>query len=362
MDPKILIDVRMGGHSGIGRYIRAIIERRPVDSPDVLWVARGGEENVVLSRSGDALRGSCAQVYSLAEQFDRLDPVRLVWTPHYNFPLLSHAKVIVTVHDLAHLALPEIFGRGLRRAYAYLYFHALLARADHVIFVSRFGRDEFARLIGRLPRSYSWIPNGVDASWFQTIDRKRERPAKRVLAVGNVKPHKNLAKLIEALRPLGESASIELVIVGKREGFITGDSSLMADAARWITWAGSVSDGRLLELYCDADCFVMPSLYEGFGLPVLEAMAAGCLVACSTAPALVETCGGLKSGLVEYFDPTAAEAIRAAVERVLSIAPEKAKIRRDAARRHAATFNWEATASHVWEVMSRAYAAPERVI
>lgn len=339
-------------HSGIGRYLEAICLRRTGRDRPVRWLLAGGVAGV---RHGpaDQTRIIGSNIYSIGEQFDRLDEGTVMWTPHYNFPVLSPMAQIVTYHDLAHLALPEIFGWGLKRVYAWLYLQAAATRADHVFFDSHFTRMEFGRLAGRMPRTYSVIPLGVDRKWFRPA-RPRKRAAQRsILFVGNAKPHKNLGRLIEALTPLGVSGRIKLRMVGQMSGFRTSDPLAALGTCAWVERHGLIDDEQLIRLYETSDCFVMPSLYEGFGLPVLEAMAAGCPVVCSTASALLETCGGQEAGLAEFFDPRDVPGIRAAVERVLFSPVEEIGVRCARAQTHAAAYTWEKTAEQVWHTIDQ---------
>jgi glycosyltransferase involved in cell wall biosynthesis len=119
--------------------------------------------------------------------------------------------------------------------------------------------------------------------------------------VGNVKPHKNLISLIRAFNQVKDKLPYDLVIVGKKDGFITNDDELNSffETSERIQFTGFVDDNELKKLVHQADFSVFPSLYEGFGLPPLEAMASGTAVAVSNIPVLKEICGDA----VVYFDP-----------------------------------------------------------
>jgi glycosyltransferase involved in cell wall biosynthesis len=152
------------------------------------------------------------------------------------------------------------------------------------------------------------VPLGVDGAWFKdgAIGDAPHRPY--FLYVGNVKPHKNLSRLIEAFVQVSNVIPHDLVVVGRREGFGTGDLAaerLTSTAPNRIVLKGQVSNAELERYYMHATALVFPSLYEGFGLPALEAMAAGCPVLASSAAALPEVCGDAAL----YFDPYDANAI-----------------------------------------------------
>lgn len=151
-----------------------------------------------------------------------------------------------------------------------------------------------------MPRS----SNGVDEFWRLPLEQKeREYDRPYILYVGNVKPHKNLRRLVQAFQSIADQIPQDLIIVGKKEGFIIGDSEVAKLAEMMgekIHFTGFVSNEELKNYYHYADLFVFPSLYEGFGLPPLEAMSAGCKnVAVSNIPVLKEIYGDS----VVYFDP-----------------------------------------------------------
>jgi glycosyltransferase involved in cell wall biosynthesis len=134
----------------------------------------------------------------------------------------------------------------------------------------------------------------VDESWFDI--RKTQNPHEKpfLLYVGNVKPHKNLSGLIRAFALIADQTNHDLLIVGKKEGFITGDETSSVEGAKLegrVRFTGHVSDASLRQYVAHAEVLVFPSLYEGFGLPPLEAMAAGCPVIASGVASLPEICG-----------------------------------------------------------------------
>jgi glycosyltransferase involved in cell wall biosynthesis len=180
-------------------------------------------------------------------------------------------------------------------------FAAVRRKAAAVIAISEFTKNEYLRFTGTSRQPVHAIPLGVDQSWF-SVSKEPIRQRPYLLFVGNVKPHKNLSRLIEAFHLVKDEIALDLVIVGKKEGFITGDSGSLAYAGSLggrIDFTGTVNDDTLKRLVGGARLFVFPSLYEGFGLPPLEAMAAGCPVLTSSAASLPEVCGNA----AEYFDP-----------------------------------------------------------
>jgi glycosyltransferase involved in cell wall biosynthesis len=198
--------------------------------------------------------------------------------PTYRGPLKSARPVVVTVHDLAVLRHPETFNRWTR-TYSPRVVPRVLRAASRIIAVSDFTRRELIELLGVPEEKITVVPNAVEDAFT------REGPSaagEYVLTVGTLEPRKNLARLVEAAR----RADVELRVVGAR-GW--GEVEVGGNGVRWL---GEVDDGKLAELYRGAQCVVYPSLYEGFGIPVLEAMACGAPVVTTRGSAMEEVADG----------------------------------------------------------------------
>lgn len=354
----IAIDSRMIAHSGIGTclvgWLTDLIKRREdwsfvlLGNPALLASYQWSlAPNVFLDRF-------VAPIYGVTEQFCWLNKVRgrsfdLLWVPHYTIPLYWPGRLMVTIHDIAHFALPEVFG-GLKRAYASAFLSRVAARATGVTFVSEFTAREFGKFFGP-PRGISRVVyNGVSEEWFKA-DSSPKVPLQRpyMVAVGNVKPHKNLSRLILAFLSLRARLPHDLLIVGKEDGFITGDSSVRrhaADSGGRIRFTGWLTDEELMSLVSRADLLIQPSIYEGFGLPPLEAMAAGCPVAVSNCSALPEVCGGAAA----YFDPHDVSSIASVVEAVLRDGAKRSIMVQEG-RMRARQFSWGASSRGVESLM-----------
>lgn len=222
--------------------------------------------------------------------------------PTYRGPLRTRVPLVVTVHDLAVLRHPETFNRWTR-AYSPRVVPRVLRAARRVIAVSEFTRRELVELLDVPDERIRVVPNAVEDEFT------REGPSadgEYVLAVGTLEPRKNLHRLVEAVRRV----DVELRVVGARgwRGVEVGGNS--------VRWLGEVSDLELARLYRGALCVAYPSLYEGFGIPVLEAMACGAPVVTTRGTAMEEVADGA-AVLVDAHDPAeiAAGIERAAAER-----------------------------------------------
>jgi glycosyltransferase involved in cell wall biosynthesis len=209
--------------------------------------------------------------------------------PTYRGPVRSALPLVVTVHDLAVFRHPEAFNRW-SRVYGPRVVPRVLRGASRVIAVSEFTRREIVDLLHVPDERIRVVPNAVDE---QFTSEGAAAEGEYVLAVGTLEPRKNLQALVDAAR----RADVELRVVGAK-GW--GGVGVGGNGVRWL---GEVSDIRLAELYRGSMCVVYPSLYEGFGIPVLEAMACGVPVVTSRGTAMEEIADGA-AVLVDAHDPT----------------------------------------------------------
>src|SRR6266566_8923094 len=254
--------------------------------------------------------------------------------PTYRGPLRSSVPLVVTVHDLAVLRHPEAFNRWTR-SYSPRVVPGVLRAAQRVIAVSQFTRRELVELLGVPAEKIRVVPNAVGDEFT------REGPAEAgdyVLAVGTLEPRKNLDRLVEAIGKTDR----ELRVVGAR-GW--GGVEVRGNGVRWL---GEVDDTELARLYRGATCVAYPSLYEGFGIPVLEAMACGVPVVTARGTAMEEVADGA-AVLVDARDPAeiAAGIERAAAERD-TLVPRGLE--------RARAFRWNAVAAATVEVYKEAMA------
>jgi glycosyltransferase involved in cell wall biosynthesis len=329
LPPRIGIDCRMIDASGIGTAIKGWLPLIIPDHPEWRFVLLGDVS--ILQRfpwstlPNVELQQFAAPIYSLREQWEWLNLRRagfdLLWVPHFNIPYFWRGRLMVTVHDVIFLAMPELFSRP-KRLYASLFLARIRNRANAVMFDSRFTQTEFARLVGKPRNAVEIIPVPIDRKWFEPVEKSTlpegldETPY--IVCVGNVKPHKNLRQLVQAFGLIADKIPHRLLIIGRKDGFLTGDSdveSLATALSDRIKFTGFVSDAELHAIIAYADLLVHPSLYEGFGLPPLEALAAGRRVTASDIPALREIC----SDAVVFFDPSDLSSISRAIIQSLTI-------------------------------------------
>lgn len=360
---RIAVDARMIGASGIGTYLTELLPRLIAARPQ-LGFALLGPASVLNGLSWtDAANVRIINldvpIYSVQEQialpWSIPASTDLFWSPHYNIPLAWRGRLVVTIHDVAHVAMPQFFARPHRRAYARFMFRQVSRRADAIITDSEFTRAEFARLVGVRRAKPEVVHIGVGREWFEVPQTPSPYPRSYLLYVGNVKPHKNLGRLLEAFHQLTSRIHCDLLILGKNEGFLSGDSSVRAAADRLaprVQLLGALPQELLRWYVSHAEALVLPSLYEGFGLPPLEAMACGCPAIVSRVASLPEVCGDA----AVYFNPLEPASIAEAILRVLEEPGLRDTLRCRGLER-ARQFTWESSAERTLTILERALAA-----
>lgn len=299
--------------------------------------------------------------------------VRLAWTlgraasrervdvmhTQYTAPLGYTGPLVVTVHDLGFLHVPESFPRGLRAALRALVPRSI-ARAAQVITDSEFAARDIVMRYGVRPEKIAVIPLGADARFrpvdqAETVDvlaRYDLRPG-FLFSLGRLNRRKNLERLLQAYGRLRANGLTDVpLVIGGKPDYGVDDVLRRADlsaAGSSVRFAGLIPDRDLPAFYCGAACFVYPSLFEGFGLPLLEAMACGTSVVASNRAALPELVGD--AGLL--VDPESVNDLVAALGRVLGdcgLAHELGQRGLERSRQ----FSWEKTARRTLEVYREA--------
>jgi len=302
----------------------------------------------------------------------RFDVPRLEWLVRFdvlfgpNFvPPPTRKPVVVTVHDLAFKRYPDTAPHGTRRWLRQL--EAALRRATCVIAVSQSTKRDLIELLAVPEQRVTVIPHGVDMDVFrpapaQVIGEARARlgiDGPYLLALGGIEPRKNLSGLLSAYARLAADIRPALVIAGggvewNPEGRVLLREALEAlepSVRRHVVTTGYVTEGDKVALLTGAEALVYPSLYEGFGLPVLEAMACGTPVVTSNVSALPEVAGGA-AVLVDPSDP---ESIAEGISRVLTDGSVRDRLQKVGPAR-AARFTWSETARRTAGVLHAAAA------
>ncbi len=343
--------------AGIHRYIRALLEYLPQVS-DYRYTAYLGDPRAKgvtwpgmdarlapFSTMSPGARAVWEQVFQPIHLVR--DAVDLIHGPAYALPLLCPTQSVVTIHDLSFLLYPAAFNCG-NRLYLKLMTHLAVQRADAVIAVSEHTRQDVIRLLKAPAGDVYVVPNGIDphfrplpADEVCAFRAQRRLPERFMLCISTIEPRKNLTTLIRAYAVLGDIEH-KLVIGGGRgwkyeNVFALVEELNLADRV-WLP--GFVQHDELPYWYNAADLFVYPSIYEGFGLPPLEAMACGTPVITSNTSSLPEVVG--TAGLM--VNPTDIQALADAISRVLSDKALAASMAAQGLAR-AEGFSWKATAT-----------------
>jgi len=232
---------------------------------------------------------------------------------------------VITLLDVQHLDMPELFPRG-ERLFRRLAYDRAARKATEVIVISEFVRERVIEQLGLDPEHVRAVCLGVDHERFAPSSDVQREPL--LLYPARPWPHKNHARLFEAFTEIRRKRpELRLVLTG-----VGHDPRSLPEGVE----ARSVSDAGLIDLYRRAACLVFPSLYEGFGLPPVEAMACGCPVAAAAAGSLPEVCGDA----AVLFDPLDPEAIAAGIDEALGRSAELS----ERGLRRAAAFTWDKTA------------------
>ncbi len=335
-----------GGVGGTEIYLRNLLNAlASIDSTNqyVVFTNRETGADLVPSTPNFAaapqnVNASSRPARILWEQFAlplavRRHKIDVLFNPGFTAPILCGRPMVTVFHDLQHKRHPEYF-RWFDLPFWRFFLWASARRSRRLIAVSEATRDDVRRYYGRFAQV---VQHGVERRFFE-IATNRE-PRDYVLCASTSHPHKNLARLLAVHRQHKDAPP--LVITGVR-GFAAAEVEKLAGES--VRIAGWIPREELFELFRCARGFIYPSTFEGFGMPVLEAMAAGVPVACSDIPPLREVAGDT----VHYFDPSSDAQIRDALMVLAG-----GGLSTEAAQRRAAEFSWEKCARETLDYLSK---------
>ncbi len=280
----------------------------------------------------------------------------VVFSPTHYLPRFVNIPRVIAVMDVSYLSYPELFRR--EDLHKLIHWTAYSVRhAARIITISEFSKraiiEAYHVPADRVTVAYPALTDWQNKLPMATTETTRNTERRYILTVGTLQPRKNFTRLIEAFSKLNET-DISLVIVGKK-GWLYEE--ILAAPKRFgvehrVKFMDFVPDDELPELYKNAACFVLPSLYEGFGLPVLEAMSYGIPVVVSNVSSLPEIAGD--AGI--YVEPENVESITRGLETALTEKSADRTKRITGGKKRAAEFTWERAADQVMRVLSEAAA------
>ncbi len=362
---KVAIDARKLHDFGIGTYIRNLLRHLARIDRETEYVLLCHEPDMGVA---DQLAPNFRTVlepsanYSLREQFHvpwllMREKPDVFHAPHYVLPTAVRCRSVVTIHDCIHLMFPQYLPNRAAYVFARAAMWSATRSSDRILTVSEASKRDILHFFNVPPEKISVVYNAIDERFWvepnaEVVARVRERYQLDhgfVLYAGTIKPHKNLVRLIEAFAELRTGAFEELKLL------IIGDEISKLPALRravhkhklhkHVRFLGFLPDDTLAVLYRLAAVFVFPSLYEGFGLPPLEAMASGAPVVTSNVSSLPEITGDA----AVLVDPYDVESIVDGVRRVLTDPGLAGDMRRKGLAR-ARDFSWERSVSRTLEI------------
>ena len=371
--PRVGIDARKLTDFGIGSYVRNLVEsiaRRPEAQAYAFRVYVRGEDRAALPELPEnfTVVEEDSPGYSISEltRFawhlwrDRLD---LFHATHYVIPPLARARAVVTIHDIIHVLYPQFLPNRAALLYARVMIRRALKRADRILTVSYNSKRDLVDYFGIAPARIEVVYNGVAPRFHADVPRaERDRvvakyglPRPYLLFLGGEKPHKNVRNVIRAFAEARRERALPhaLVLAGPMPKNRNRVEALIAalDLEARVHRPGVVPEEDLPGLFAGAEAFLYPTLYEGFGLPVIEAMACGVPVLTSSTSALQEVAGGY----AYLVDPMDVDAIARGIV-ALATDPRRRAEFAELGKRRARDFSWDRAAEQTLKIYAEALA------
>lgn len=354
-------ELQRGVRTGIGRMVEAVIREAPNTSPNA---------NLVLYADASTRLdlASTSTEYHILEQpftlwFDQIElpkaiarsKIDVFWSPYYKSPLYSPCPSVITIHDILFL---KHGGRHLKNALFKPWARLIGSKASAVLTDSEHSKHDLVTLLGIRPDRIQVVPLGVSQQFTAAAREKTSDilnklgiPQNYILTVTNFRPHKNGDFLIRAFAQVAKQIEETALVFAGSKSRDADDLFLSAKRlgiAERVFMPGMISDDDLPALYAGARLFALPSLYEGFGLPLLEAMASGTPIVSSSASSLPEVAGD--AGTI--IEPTNEEAW---AKSMLGLLTNDALRHQyiQAGLKRASTFTWRRTVSHLMEILEQ---------
>jgi glycosyltransferase involved in cell wall biosynthesis len=372
--PRIGIDARKLTDFGIGSYVRNLVDaisKRPESAAYDFRLYVRGDDLGALPPLGDHF----AVVQEDSPGYSASELTRFAWrllrekldlfhATHYVIPPLARTRAVVTIHDIIHVLYPQFLPNRAALVYARVMIRRALKRADRILTVSYNTKRDLVDYFGIAPARVEVVYNGVSSKFRPDIPREeRERIASKyrlprpyLLFLGGEKPHKNVRNVLRAFAQARRERALPhtLVLAGPMPKNRSRVEALIAalELESRVSRPGVVPDEDLPGLFAGADVFLYPTLYEGFGLPVVEAMASGVPVLTSSTSALQEIAGGY----AYLVDPTDVDAIARGVATLATDSARRQELV-DLGKRRARDFSWDRAAQQTLRVYAEALGA-----
>jgi glycosyltransferase involved in cell wall biosynthesis len=358
---RIAFDLRRIKNPGIGRYMKCLAEAVVAQAPEhqylLILPPDGGQAVAIQNGQAEKLLSSIPY-YSIREQFAlprflQRHKVDVFHSPHFNLPLIRPCSTVVTIHDVIYLACKDDLPSRLGRVYYRGMIAASARLADRVLTDSQFSKADIVRYLNADPAKIEVVYPGVDPRFLRVRD---ERTIQSVLSryrvegdyilyTGIYKPRKNHGALLRAFRELLKSGCQATLVIAGPVGEGEAELCRLAEQlgiAKYMVVAGFIPDSDLPALYSGARVYACPSLYEGFGFTVLEAMACGVPVVCSARTSLPEIAGDAAL----YADPQNPGEFAEALACAFSNAELREQLI-EKGHRNCSRFQWETAAQDI---------------
>jgi len=360
---KIGIDARefvSGRMTGIGRYLLNFLRYALFLKPEWEFIIFGNQNTNINLESSNLRKIFIPEYITLWWDQVQLpyhlekEKIDLFFSPYYKAPIFSPCKVIITIHDFIPFFSPFLkkSNPSLKRVLLKNEGKIIARKAQAIITVSEYSKKDIVKILKVPDGKIEVAPNSVedryqpvsDGKVLERIKKKYEITKEYIFNLGNLKPHKNVSGLLKAYSQLSHNLKnkYQLVIVGKKERYFNALANLARGLQLDTLFIDYVQDPDLPALLSSAEFLVFPSFYEGFGLPVLEAMACGCPVVSSNTSSMPEVLGDAAL----FFDPYHVEEMSLAMRKMLEDENLRNKFRQKGLER-ARLFTMEKTAKKI---------------